>query len=77
VEAARERLQELRDVTDQARDRADELRAAVAPAINVSAKDWDRLALDEQRALVKAVVSEVTVAPGRGSGRITIKPVGQ
>ncbi len=73
VEAARERLQELRDVTDQARDRADELRAAVAPAINVSAKDWDRLALDEQRALIVAVIDEVTVAPGRGAERIKIK----
>lgn len=72
VEAARERLQELRDATDEARERADELRAAVAPAIKVSAKDWNRLTLEEQRALVVAVIDEVTVAPGRGPDRITI-----
>jgi hypothetical protein len=72
VPAAQERLLELRDVRDQARDRADELRAAVRPEIKLSAKDWDRLSLDEQRALIKAVIDEVTVIPGRGPDRITI-----
>ena len=44
-QAARERLQELREARDQARERHDELLAASAPAITVSAGDWDVLTL--------------------------------
>lgn len=75
VAATRERLLELRDQRDVARDRADELRRAVAPTVTVSASgDWDVLTLDEHRAIIRAVVDRVTVAPGRGRDRITIEP---
>jgi DNA invertase Pin-like site-specific DNA recombinase len=75
--AARERLQELRIARDQALERHDELLAASAPAITVSAGDWDVLTLDERRALIQAVIERAVVSPGRGPDRITVEPRGQ
>ena len=77
IAAARQRLLELRDGRDQARDRVDELRAAAAPTITVTAGDWDLLTLDEQRALVRAVIDRAVVAPGRGADRITVHARGE
>jgi DNA invertase Pin-like site-specific DNA recombinase len=74
VEATRDRLLELRDARDGARDRLGELQAAIVPAVTVSAGDWDSLSLDGRRALVRAVLDRVVVAPGRGAARITIEP---
>jgi len=71
--AARARLQELRVSRDEARDRHDQLAAASAPAITVSAGDWDSLTLDERRALIVAVVDRAVVRPGRGADRITVE----
>jgi len=34
--------------------------------------DWDRLTLDEQRALIRATVDQAVVVPGRSPERITI-----
>jgi site-specific DNA recombinase len=76
-QAARERLQELRAARDQSRERHDELLAASAPAITVSAGDWDLLTLEERRALIRAVIERAVVAPGRGADRISIEPRGQ
>jgi len=76
-QVARERLQELREARDQARDRHDELLAASVPAVTVSAGDWDVLTFDERRALIVAVIEQAVVRPGRGSDRITIEPRGQ
>jgi DNA invertase Pin-like site-specific DNA recombinase len=74
VEAARERLAELRVRRDRARERRDELRAA-APAVTISASgEWDDLTLDEQRALIAAVILRADVAPGRGHDRLSIQP---
>lgn len=75
VPATRERLLDLRDLRDSARERADELRGAVAPSVTVSPSgDWDLLTLDEQRAIIRAVIDRVTVAPGRGRDRLTVEP---
>lgn len=74
VAAAQEKLRALRDERERARDRLDELRDLVAPAITVSAHDWDLLTLAEQRDLIRAVVDRVVVAPGRGADRVTIEP---
>jgi DNA invertase Pin-like site-specific DNA recombinase len=72
--AARERLLELRETRDATRDRLAELQAAAAPTATVTASgDWDLLALDERRAIIRAVVERVTVAPGRGRDRITVE----
>ena len=75
--AARERLQELREARDQARERHDELLAASAPALTVGAGDWDLLTTEERRALIRAVVERAVVSPGRGTDRITVEPRGQ
>jgi DNA invertase Pin-like site-specific DNA recombinase len=78
VDAARERLTALREVRDRARDRLGELQAAAAPAVTITASgDWNVLTLDEQRALIRAVVDEAVVAPGRGRDRITVKARGE
>jgi site-specific DNA recombinase len=74
VAAAREKLTALREARDQARDRLAELEAAAAPALTVTAEDWAVLTLDERRALVRVVIESAVVAPGRGSGRITVTP---
>jgi hypothetical protein len=69
---ARERLATATGRRDQARERVDRLcghRAAVT--INASV-DWDRLTLDERRALIRAVVERVDVTPGRGADRVTV-----
>lgn len=72
VAVAREKLQALREIRDQARDRLDELQAAQAPAVTVTAANWDDLTLDEQRALIRAVIDRAEVAPGRGADRLTV-----
>jgi site-specific DNA recombinase len=73
-DAAREKLRELREARDQARERHDELLAASAPAITVSAGDWNLLSDEGKRDLIKAVIGSAVVRPGRGSDRITIEP---
>lgn len=76
-DAARERLAELRDVRDAARERVRGL-GSTRSVISVSAAaDWERLSLEARRALIKAVVERVTVAPGRGRERIAVELVGQ
>jgi site-specific DNA recombinase len=78
VQSARKRLNALREVRDRSRDRLAELQAAALPAVTISASgDWDQLTLDERRALIRAVVERVDVAPGRGSGRLTVKARGE
>jgi len=74
--SVRERLGELREARDRAQDRVDQLGATdVSITIN-AAQDWDRLTLEERRALIRATVESVTVAPGRGADRVTVKLVG-
>ena len=78
VEVARERLLELREQRDRARERLDDLQAATVPAVAISASgDWDLLTLDEQRALIVAVIDRADVAPGRGVDRVTVQPRGK
>jgi DNA invertase Pin-like site-specific DNA recombinase len=77
VDAARERLLGLRQERDQARERLDELQAATAPARTVSVGDWDRLSVSGRRDLIRAVVEQATVAPGRGRDRVTVQFFGE
>lgn len=78
VETTHERLLELREERDRAHERLAELEAAATPAVTVSASgDWDALALDERRALIRAVIDRAVVAPGRGPDRITVHPLGE
>jgi site-specific DNA recombinase len=75
--AARERLGELRAARDEARERHDDLLAASAPAMTVTAGEWDLLTHDERRALIRAVVDRAVVRPGRGFDRVTVEARGQ
>jgi DNA invertase Pin-like site-specific DNA recombinase len=74
--AALERLSQLREARDAARAHLD--RIDLGPELTVSAADdWERLTLDERRALVRIVVRRVEVTKGRGPGRIAIRLFGQ
>lgn len=74
VEAARERLAELRAAVERADNRIATLRGAREPALTITAAgDWNDLSLEGRRSLIRAVVERVTVAPGRGSDRITVE----
>jgi DNA invertase Pin-like site-specific DNA recombinase len=75
--SARDRLAQLRAERDEAQEHLDRLSAAQAPAVTVTAGDWNDLTLDERRALIRAVVLSVTVAPGRGPDRLTIELRGE
>jgi DNA invertase Pin-like site-specific DNA recombinase len=74
--AAIERLAQLRDARDAAQERVDRL-GGTGRAVTVSGTDWDRLTRDEQRALIRATCERVTVAPGRGIDRVTVKLFGE
>ncbi|MGE5274916.1 MAG: recombinase zinc beta ribbon domain-containing protein [Verrucomicrobiota bacterium] len=78
VDAARERLLELREERDRVRDRLAELQNAAVPAVAISTTgDWDSLTVDEQRALISAVVARADVRPGRGGvDRVTVETLG-
>lgn len=76
--AARDRLAELAQTRDRAFEELDRLGGThTALTVNTVA-DWDRLTIDEQRALIRAVVDRATVSPGgRGADRISIELFGK
>jgi DNA invertase Pin-like site-specific DNA recombinase len=73
--SARERLLELRRARDDAQDRLDRMGGTRAAETINATKDWERLSLEEQRALIRAVIERVTVGPGKGVERIEIQDV--
>jgi site-specific DNA recombinase len=75
--ATRDRLGELRAARDAAQDRLDQLGGRRAAVTVSAAADWDRLSLDARRALIRAVIARVTVAPGRGVDRVGVELVGE
>ena len=62
--AAVERLAQLRQERDAALERAQRLGGQSA-ALALTAQDWDRLTIDEHRALIVAVIRRVVVLPRR------------
>ena len=76
-EATRQRLAELRQARDDARDRLEHLGGTRAAVTVNAATDWERLTLDERRALIRATVESATVAPGRGADRVRVHLFGQ
>jgi site-specific DNA recombinase len=77
VEGTRERLLSLRQARDDALATVNQL-GGTQSALTVNAdKDWDRLTLDERRALIRATVERASVRPGRGPDRITLKLFGE
>ncbi len=76
-DAARERLLELRAARDDAQGRVDRLGGDRAVLVINAVDDWDRLTIDAQRALIRATVEQVMVAPGRAADRVTVELFGQ
>lgn len=76
-QAARDRLDEFRAARDQAQERVDHLGGQRSIVTINAAEDWDRLSLEARRALVRATVDQVRVAPGRGNERVTVELVGE
>ena len=65
--AAVERLGELRQARDDAQAELYRMSPAAALTVTLDA-DWDRLSVDERRALIRATVESATVAPGERGG---------
>jgi DNA invertase Pin-like site-specific DNA recombinase len=74
---ALQRLTELREVRDEAREHAGRLRGLRSALVVSASTDWELLTVAERRALIRAVVARVLVAPGRGAGRVTVELVGE
>jgi hypothetical protein len=70
---ALERLTELRQCRDEAREHAERLRGLRSALVVSASTDWELLTVAERRALIRAVVARVLVAPGRGAGRVTVE----
>lgn len=64
--SAVERLAELRQDKEAAEAALDQLGGHGAARTITVARDWDKLTQDEKRELIRATVSSVVVAPGRG-----------
>lgn len=76
--SAVERLAELRQAREDAEDHLGRLGGLRSVVTINAADDWDRLSLDARRALIRATVERVVVAPGgRGARRITVEPFGE
>lgn len=74
LQATKDKLAQLGAAVDEARERLAQLGGAdVAIRVN-GAEEWDQMTPEEQRALIRATIKIATVAPGRGSDRITIIP---
>lgn len=74
--AAVARLGELRAARDLARGHVDRLGGAGATVV-ITGADWERLSFTECRALIRATVARVTVAKGRGTGRVRVELLGE
>jgi hypothetical protein len=74
-EAARQRLLDLKEARDRARNRYEELsRKRERRMFAITVADWDQLTLADQRKLIQAALDRVVVRPGRGDDRIVIVP---
>jgi DNA invertase Pin-like site-specific DNA recombinase len=72
-----ERLATFREARETARERYEHARSdANATSIAITAGDWDKLTLDEQRDLIRAVIERVEITRGQGAERISIVPKG-
>jgi DNA invertase Pin-like site-specific DNA recombinase len=73
--AAVERLRELREARDRAKERhAECVEADASLSVAVTVGEWDGLTLDGRRGLIRATIEKVLIRPGRGAERIQIVP---
>ncbi len=75
--AARERLLALKAQRDSARERVERLGGERATLVINANADWDRLALEARRQIIRATVNRAVIKPGRGAGRISVELFGQ
>src|SRR5262249_32717149 len=72
--ATREVLDGLQAQRDAAVDRHERLASVTTPDRTLrTEEDWERLTLDEKRAVIRAVVARAVVAPGRGADRVVVE----
>ena len=72
--AAIRRLRELREARDAAQERYVALEAAYAESdFAATTGPWDTLSLPEQRDLVRALIKQVLITPGRGRERVDVQ----
>ncbi len=72
--AAIRRLRELREGRDAAQERYVALEAAYAQSdFAATTGPWDSLSLQEQRNLVRALIKQVLITPGRGRQRVDVQ----
>jgi DNA invertase Pin-like site-specific DNA recombinase len=72
--AAIRRLRELREARDAAQERYVALEAAYAESdFAATTGPWDTLSLPEQRDLVRALIKQVLITPGRGRQRVDVQ----
>ena len=75
--ASIETITKLRAARDAAQEKVDQLGGEGAGVAVRTTTDWDRLAQDERRDLIRATVSRVSVAPGRSPERVTVELLGE
>ena len=75
--AAIETITKLRAARDAAQEKVDQLGGEGASVTVTTGRDWERLTLDERRDLIRATVSQVTVAPGRSPDRVAVELLGE
>jgi DNA invertase Pin-like site-specific DNA recombinase len=75
--AAIEKVRRLRDERDEAQRSLDQLGGDATEVVVRVGRDWERFKVSEQRELIRVVVERASVAPGRGSDRVSVKLVGQ
>lgn len=74
--AARERIEELTVIRDEAEAREQQL-GGTGATVTLAIGDWDSLTLATRRKLIATAIDTITVAPGRGIERISIKLLGE
>jgi hypothetical protein len=76
MESAAGELAQARAEYEQAQHDLDDL-APLGRSATATLRDWDSMTLAERRVAIRSTVASLTVAPGRGAGRVTVKPRGK
>ena len=74
VAATRDKLDRAETELMQWQARVDEL-SPLGMTADASLADWDNLTLEEKRIGVRTTIATLLVSPGRGEGRVEVKPL--
>jgi len=76
VPGGRQRILDAKRELDEALEHLNRLLAAVEPAqVVLAGRDWERLILDEQRALIRVAFRTIVVAPAARPGNATVEMI--